>query len=108
MAVIADHNGWLFTDSLAYRGWYGYLDHTPHGQGSPLPTAELGDHYMFAQVATDSISVNYDTMYYQVTAPNSNNEYRWAHDNWVLVYSPDNYYVFGYTNEDGNWYLSEY
>jgi len=108
MAVIADLNGWLFTDSLDYRGWYGYIDHTPHGQGSPLPTAELGDHYMFAQVVTDSISVNYDTMYYQVTAPNSNNEYRWAHDNGVLVYSPDNYYVFGYTNEDGNWYLSEY
>ena len=111
MSVIADRGGWLNTESLDYRGWYGLIDHTAHGVGMPLPTSSLGDNFVFAQVASDSLSVNYDTMYYQVTAPNGNNEYRWAHDNGVLAYTPFNHYAFGYNNHISNlqdgWFVSD-
>ena len=106
ISVIADRAGWMLADSLEYRGWYGYIDGTAHGTGMPLPTATAGDNFMFAQVSTDSTTVNYDTMYYQVTTPNSSNEYRWAHDNGLLIYSPYNYYVFGYVYVEPNWYVT--
>ncbi|MCQ2281309.1 MAG: T9SS type A sorting domain-containing protein [Bacteroidales bacterium] len=105
--VIADRAGWLLPDSLDYRGWYGYIDHTAHGTGMALPTATAGDNYMFAQLSNDALTINYDTMYYQVTTANSNNEYTWAHDNGVLTYSPFNYWMFGYVLSGGNWYVTE-
>ena len=105
--LFVDRAGWLLPDSLMYRGWYGYIDHTAHGSGMALPTATPGDNYMYVSVSSDSLTVTYDTMYYQVTTPNANNGYRWAHDNGVLTYSPYNYYIIGYVLNGNRWYISE-
>ena len=105
-SIVVDRNGWLNVDSLDYRGWYGYIDHAAHGTGSALPTATAGDNYMYVQIGNDSVSYTYDTMYYQVTT-SDNNEYRWAHDNGILTYSPFNHYLFGYVYNSGNWYVTE-
>lgn len=105
--IYVDRAGWLLPDSLDYRGWYGYIDHTAHGTGMALPTATAGDNYMYVEVGNDSLSTSFDTMYYQVTTANSSNEYRWGHDNGILTYSPYNYYLFGYVLNGGNWYVTE-
>ena len=106
-SVYVDRAGWLGVDSLEYRGWYGYIDHTPHGSGVDLPTQTLGDNYLYVSVVSDSLTINYDTMYYQVMGAYDNNtKYRWGHDNGVLTYSPYNYYLFGYVYE-GQWYVTE-
>ena len=105
--VMVDCGGWLNSDLIDFRGWYGIIDHTPHGVGTSLPTTTAGDNYMFVQLTTDSGFANYDTMYYQVTTANANNEYRWAHDNGVLTYSPNNYFLFGYSSSNGHWYYSD-
>ena len=106
--VYVDRAGWLGVDSLEYRGWYGYSDHTPHGSGVEMPTTTVGDNYMYAAVVSDSLTYYYDTMYYQVTAAYDNNtKYRWGHDNGILVYSPYNYYLFGYVLSNDIWYVTE-
>ena len=106
--VIVDRAGWLGADSLGYRGWYAYSDMTPHGSGSVLPTSVAGDNYMYATASNDSVTFIFDTMYYQVTTAYDNNtKYRWAHDNGVLTYSPYNYWIFGYIQVGGNWYVTE-
>ena len=106
-AVYVDRSGWLGVDSLEYRGWYGYIDHTPHGSGVSLPTNTPGDNYVYATVSNDSVNFVYDTHYYQVTTPHQNGLYRWGHDNGVLTYSPYNYWLFGFVNVEGNWYVTE-
>ena len=105
--LIVDRAGWLSADSLDYRGWYAYSDMTPHGSGTAMPTDVAGDNYMYASIVTDSLTHNYDTMYYQVTTPYENGKYRWGHDNGVLTYSPYNYWLFGYVQVNGNWYVTE-
>lgn len=105
--VVADPAGWYLLDSLNYRGWYGYIDHTPHGTGSTLPTATAGDNYVYANISNNVLNINYDTMYYQVTGADANGNYTWAHDNGVLTYSPYNYWLFGYVYQGGNWYVTE-
>lgn len=105
--VMVDRSGWLSPDGLDYRGWYGYSPHTPHGEGVALPTISAGDNYLYAAIATDSGSFNFDTLLYQVTTPDTNGNYRWAHDNGVLTYSPYNYWMVGYVQERGNWYVTE-
>ncbi len=105
--VYVDRAGWLLPDSMSYRGWYGYINHTAHGTGSALPTATAGDNYMYVQLSNDNVSLTFDTMYYQVTTANENNEYRWAHDNGILTYSPYNYYLFGYVYSGNNWYVTD-
>ncbi len=105
--VIVDRAGWLLIDSLGYRGWYGYIDGTSHGSGNSLPTSVLGDNYVFASLTTDSLTINYDTILYQVTGIFDNFKYRWAHDNGVLTYSPSNHYLIGYVQQGGNWYITE-
>ena len=105
--IFVDRGGWLLPDSLQYRGWYGWADGTPHGSGNFMPTDVPGDNYMFASSATDSVSIGYDTMYYEVTTAFDNNKYRWGHDNGVLTYSPYNHWLFGYVQVNGNWYVSE-
>lgn len=105
--VIADRAGWLLPDSLNYRGWYGYIDHTAHGEGMALPTANTGDNYLYATLTNDALTLNYDTMYYQVTGANAEGNYTWAHDNGVLTYSPYNYWLFGYVYNSPNWYVTE-
>ena len=105
--IIVDRAGWLLPDSLGYRGWYGYIDGTPHGSGVDLPTSVVGDNYIYATLITDSLTINYDTILYQVLpAYDNNTKYRWAHDNGVLTYSPTNYYLIGFVQE-GNWYVTE-
>ncbi len=105
--IIVDRAGWLLPDSLGYRGWYGYVDGTPHGSGVDLPTSVVGDNYIYATLITDSLTINYDTILYQVMpAYDNNTKYRWAHDNGVLTYSPTNYYLIGFVQE-GNWYVTE-
>lgn len=104
--IYVDREGWLGVDSLDYRGWYGYIDHTPHGSGVDLPTETLGDNYIYATAGNDSVTVAYDTMWYQVMGAN-NGKYTWSHDNGVLTYSPYNYWLFGYVNVNGTWYVTE-
>jgi hypothetical protein len=105
--IIADPHGWMLADSLDYRGWYGYIDHSAHGShSSDMPTSTLGTNYMVASIATDSLSVAYDTMFYHVTDIN-NGSYRWGHDNGVLFFSNDNHWLFGWVEDNGNWFVTE-
>ena len=55
--LIVDKAGWFWADSLDYRGWMGYADHTqPHGTGTALPTETTGDNYMYVNIANDNFS----------------------------------------------------
>ena len=103
--VVVDKSGWLYMDSLEYRGWYGYTDHTPHGTGVALPTENLGDNFIFTTLGNSNTTLDYDTMYYRVTGL-ENGYYRWGHDNGVLVYLPTNIWCFGFVYDDG-WFVSE-
>ena len=106
--VIVDKSGLLLPDSLVYRGWYGYADHsTPHGTGDPLPTNVPGDNYQYVTTGNSTTSLTYDTMLYNVTTALPNNTYRWGHDNGVLVYYPTNQWLYGYVNHGGTWYITE-
>lgn len=107
VGVIVDRSGWLNPDSLNWVGWYSNINHTPHGTGVALPTATVGDNYMYVELSTDSLSFTYDTMYYRVTAANADNEYVWAHDNGVLAYTPDNHFVYGFAYDGTVWYASD-
>ena len=104
--IVADRSGWLLLDSLEYRGWYGYIDHSPNGTGIDLPTETLGDNYMYASVGNADANMTYDTMYYKVTGL-ENGAYRWAHDNGVLTYFPTNYWLYGYVLVQGRWYVTD-
>ena len=104
--LVVDRKGWIYTDSLEYRGWYGYTA-TPSGTGTALPTDVAGDNYMYANVSNGTVDINYDTMYYQVTSMNADSTYRWGHDNGVLTYSPYNFWLFGFVQEDGSWFVTE-
>lgn len=107
--VFVDRGGWLLPDSLMYRGWYSWNDGTPHGSGTFMPTNTPGDNYMYATVSTDSLTLTYDTMFYEVTTAFDANHtlYRWGHDNGVLTYSPSNHWIFGYIQVNNRWYVSE-
>lgn len=106
--LVCDAAGWLLLDSLEYRGWYGYADHSnPHGAGMAMPTATVGDNYIFATVGNNNVNINYDTMYYKVNGANAEGNYTWAHDNGVLTYSPFNYWMYGFVSQGGNWYVTE-
>lgn len=112
--LVCDPYYWLYYDSLEYRGWYGYAQANGQGHGtanSTLPTATAGTNYVFAALATDSLTHNFDTHYYNVTTlDNTIGAYRWGHDNGVLTYEgPYNYWLFGYVlGSDGNtWYVTE-
>ena len=106
--VVCDAAGWLIVDSLYYRGWYGYTDHsTPNGTGMSLPTQTAGDNYIYATLGNSVVNLTYDTMYYHVNSADSNGNYTWAHDNGVLTYDPYNYWMYGFVNYGGNWYVSE-
>ena len=104
--IVVDKYGWLLLDSLDYRGWYGYITHSPNGTGVNLPTSTVGDNYMYATVSSDALTLNYDTMYYNVT-PLTDGFYRWGHDNGVLVYTPTNHWLYGWVQSGGNWYVTE-
>ena len=104
--VVVDRAGWLLLDSLMYRGWYGYIDHSANGTGVDLPTETLGDNYMYTTVSNSDVNLTYDTMYYKVTGM-ENGYYRWAHDNGVLVYHPSNYWLYGYILVGNNWYVTD-
>ena len=107
-SLLCDMAGWINPDFIDYRGWYGYIDHTPHGSGIALPTETFGDNYMFATVGNDSVTIIGDTMYYRVTGL-ENGCYRWGHDNGVLVFTPTNYWLYGFVQPepDGYWYATE-
>lgn len=105
--LVSDQAGWINVDSTSSRGWYGYSDFTPHGTGIAMPTATAGDNYIYASVSNNNLTLNYDTMLYQVTTADANGNYTWAHDNGILVYMPANYWIFGYVYQGGNWYVSE-
>ncbi len=105
--LIVDKAGWFWADSLDYRGWMGYADHNlPHGTGNALPTETAGDNYMYVNIANDNFSFNYDTMYYNVTTL-EDGAYRWGHDNGVLAYMPDNYFLWGFVQNGPNWYVTD-
>ena len=104
--LIVDRYGWILPDSLDYRGWYGYIDHTPNGTGIDLPTSTLGDNYMFTTVSNSNVNLTFDTMYYRVTGL-ENGAYRWGHDNGVLVYLPTNYWLYGFVLVGKNWYVTD-
>jgi hypothetical protein len=104
--VIVDKAGWYLPDSLDYIGWYGYTVHNPNGTGIDLPTTTAGDNYMYVDLTSGDATLGYDTMYYNVTT-NTNGFYRWGHDNGVLVYLPNNYWMFGYVQSGQNWFVTE-
>lgn len=107
--LVCDPEGWFLLDSMEYVGWYGYIDHqTVHGTGSPMPTATAGDNYIYAEVANAALGQHsYDTMWYQATTADADGNYAWSHDNGVLTYSAGNYWLFGYVNVGGTWYVTE-
>lgn len=105
--VMVDPSGWLSPDSLESHGWYGYINHSPNGTGTDLPTTVPGDHFLVVNVASDSLSFDCDTVYYQVTTADSNGNYTWAHDNGVLTYMPTNYWLFGFVQQENNWYATD-
>jgi len=103
--IVVDKHGWIYTDSLMYRGWYGYGS-SAHGTGIDLPTETVGDNYMYVTVESGSVNLTYDTMYYNVT-PETDGYYRWGHDNGVLVYYPANQWLYGFVEDNGNWWITE-
>ena len=106
--VIVDRGGWILRDSLDHRGWFSYnMGHIANGTGIALPTDVAGDNYMYANVSNSNVSLNYDTMYYKVTSANQDGDYRWGHDNGVLTYNPYNYWLFGFVQQGGQWYVTE-
>lgn len=110
--IYCDNGGWLFLDSLEYRGWYGYItSHTPHAAAgsTALPTANVGDYYLGASITNANVTKNYDTMFYTVRGAETelNGGYRWAHDNGLLTYAPKNVWVYGYVQVDGEWYVTD-
>jgi hypothetical protein len=108
MLPICDPTGWILVDSMDYAGWYGYGFDSPHGTGIDLPTATAGDNYLYASLSSDAFTNNFDTMFYKVTTLDETTKaYRWGHDNGVLTYSPYNYYIFGFVQSNGNWYVTE-
>lgn len=113
MDIACDHYGWIYHDTMSYRGWtcFGREIEGRYGTGSPMPTAELGSHYLYANVTTDVLEHDYDTMHYQVVGIDNNvingGAYRWGHDNGVLTYSPYNYWIFGWVVINNKTYVSE-
>lgn len=110
--VVCDNGGWLFMDSLEYRGWYGYVTtHTAHANAgsTALPTANTGDYILGASIANGAVEKYYDTMFYTVRGAETelNGGYRWAHDNGLLTYAPKNVWVYGYVQEGGTWYVTD-
>lgn len=103
--IIVDKHGWIYADSMDYRGWYAY-GFIPHGTGSDLPTGTVGDNYIFAKVESGDVNLTYDTMYYNVT-PQTDGYYRWGHDNGVLTYYPSNHWLYGFVYSGGGWYITE-
>lgn len=112
--LYCDNGGWLYLDSLEYRGWYGYItSHTSQAEASStaLPTATTGDFIMAAGIASSTLDPHYfDTMFYTVRGAESslNGGYRWGHDNGLLVYGgPSNVWVYGYVQNDGTWFVTD-
>ena len=113
MDIACDHYGWIYHDTMDYRGWscFGREIEGRYGTGEAMPTAELGSHYLYANVTTDVLDHSFDTMHYQVVGLESNliagGAYRWGHDNGVLTYSPYNHYIFGFVQDNGHTYVTE-
>ena len=108
--LVLDPDGWFDPEQLDYRGWDGYANHSVHhGTCTSLPSATVGDNYLFASVTTaQGVELTYDTMHYSVSGlDNAAHAYTWAKDNGVLCYSPWNYYVAGMTRSNNNWYFTE-
>lgn len=112
--IYCDNGGFLFVDSLEYRGWYGYCTTyaSQANQGSTaLPTANTGDYLLAASISNGAISHNYDTMFYTVRGAESslNGGYRWGHDNGLLCYTGNaiNAWVYGYIQQGSNWYVTD-
>lgn len=106
-SLVVDPYGWYSLDSIQFCGWYGYSSFIPNGIGGSLPTDTLGGNYVYANISAGALSIDCDTMYYQVTGADANGNYTWAHDNGVLAYSPYNYWLYGYVLDGSNWYFSE-
>ena len=105
--LVYDPDGWLNLSELDTRGW-DYGRQPACGNGSPLPTADPGDHFIFAKVTSDQKTFLYDTMYYNVsTADPDDGTYLWARDNGVLSYSPWNYVVEGWVYVNSNYYYTD-
>lgn len=94
--LVCDPVGWIDVDNISLRGWYEHI-RVPHGNGIPMPTSTVGDHYLYTLISSDSVTYNNDTIFYNVTSADNNNIYTWAHDNGVLTYSPSNHFTYGYS-----------
>lgn len=107
--LLFDPEGWI-GDSVDYRGWNSYADRDgANGNCSNLPTSAVGDHYIYASLSSDNLSMmRFDTMHYSVSGmDNSSQTYLWAKDNGVLCYNPYNWYLIGYVQSNNNWYITE-
>ena len=111
MEPICDAFGWIYSDSVDYRGWTCYGYDTPHGTGIAMPTNVLGANYLYTNLSSDVLSHDFDTMYYNVVGIDNNvlqgGAYRWGHDNGVLCYVPTNAYIFGWIQQGDNWYVTD-
>jgi hypothetical protein len=90
MEPICDHFGWIYADTVDYRGWTCYnYDPTAAGTGIPMPTSTVGGNYLYANLSSDALSHDFDTMYYNVVGPDNSiltgGAYRWGHDNGVQI-----------------------
>lgn len=111
MEPICDHYGWIYTDTLDYRGWTCLGYDMPHGTGIPMPTNVTGSNYLYTNLSSTALSHNFDTMHYNVLPVDANvlsgGAYRWGHDNGVLSYIPSNAYIFGRVLVGTNWYVTD-
>lgn len=62
-----------------------------------LVTENAGENYHATYLITDSLAFAYDTIYYNVTNPDNNNNYVWGRDNGVLVLKSA--YTFGFSGQ---------
>lgn len=71
-----------------------------------LPTSAMGENYVTTTLTTDALSLQYDTIYYQVNKNNVDTTHIWGRDNGVLRLKSA--FAFGYEYEDGNTYITDY
>lgn len=108
----------VFIDPKGYRqtsGW-GYMLNTdtvnkPFGDTASLPTSTLGQHFVYADISSNTYShayattdggwMTYDTIGYNVNAIDpATNTAVWGRDNGVL--SKFSYYCYGVVREEGD------
>lgn len=66
-------------------------------QANPLNTNNIGDNYVTSTITSDSLTLAYDTIFYEVKGAEGNGTFIWGRDNGVLTAGAA--YMFGYTDD---------